>query len=68
MFPAIKLIHAIQNFGFPYAYLILGGPGWNSNIQSFYLGGNLSTYIPQAHRVRLMDIGNFIALANSRKL
>lgn len=68
-YEVIKLIHAVKSSGgrFPYAYLVLGGPGW-STLKDFYLHDGLREYIRDYELVRIVSLDQFIALANKKAL
>ncbi len=67
-YEVIKLIHAVRGSEgrFPYAYLVLGGPGWT--IRDFYLKHGLRDYIRDYELVRLVSLEDFISLANRKAL
>ena len=69
-FEVIKLIDTINNSNkkFPYAYLILGGEGWNPRLKDFYLKGGLNPYINGHHLVHIVNSDQFLTLVNRNKL
>ncbi len=48
------------------AYLVLGGSGWT--LREYYLSGGLGAHLRHAGLVTLIDLENFVALANQRRL
>ena len=62
----ICLAEAIQKGTGIKAYLVLGGAGWS--LRDYYLGGGLNRHIVHADLVNLIDLENFVALANQSKL
>ncbi|MDE0330345.1 MAG: hypothetical protein OXL41_00600 [Nitrospinae bacterium] len=62
----ICLAEAIQKENGTKAYLVLGGAGWS--LRDYYLGGGLNRHLVHADLVTLMDLENFVALANQGKL
>ena len=62
----ICLAEAIQKGTGIKAYLVLGGAGWS--LRDYYLGGGLNRHLVHADLVNLIDLENFVALANQSKL
>ena len=62
----ICLAEAIQKGNSTKAYLVLGGSGWS--LRDYYLGGGLNRHLVHADLVILIDLENFVALANQGKL
>ena len=62
----ISLAEAIQKRAGNKAYLVLGGAGWS--LRDYYLGGGLDRHLVHADLVTLIDLENFVALANQSKL
>lgn len=62
----ICLAEAIQSGAGGKAYLVLGGAGWS--LRDYYLGGGLDCHLVHADLVILIDLENFVALANQGKL
>ena len=62
----ICLAEAIQKGTGIKAYLVLGGAGWS--LRDYYLEGGLNRHIVHADLVNLIDLENFVALANQSKL
>jgi hypothetical protein len=48
------------------AYLVLGGLGWT--LRDFYTQGGLSAHLPNADKVRIVTLEEFIARANQGAL
>ena len=67
-YEVITLLGLLNTGNYHGAYLVLGGGGWSPDLKRFYISGELKTYIPDASRVRILDLYDFIALANSRQL
>ncbi len=69
-FEVIKLIDTIKTSDakFPYAYIILGGEGWNPKLKDFYLKGGLNPYINGYDLVRIVNSDQFLTLVNRNKL
>jgi hypothetical protein len=53
---------------FARAYLVIGGKGFSSRLRDFYLSGGLRHFIRRADDVRVVDLEQFVALANGRAL
>lgn len=62
----ICLGEASDSGKFQAAYLVLGGPRWT--MRDFYVDGGLSPFIPHAERVQILNLEDFIALANNGRL
>ena len=62
----ICLAEAIQKGNGKKAYLVLGGAGWS--LRDYYLGGGLNHHLVHADLVTIIDLENFIALANQGNL
>lgn len=62
----ICLAEAIQKGNGTKAYLVLGGSGWS--LRDYYLEGGLNRHLVHANLVTLIDLENFIALANQGNL
>jgi hypothetical protein len=69
-FEIIKLIDAIakSNGKFPYAYLIIGGEGWNPKLKEAYLNGDLNKYINGTELVKVVNSDRFLTLVNRKNL
>ncbi|GBD07306.1 hypothetical protein HRbin21_01124 [bacterium HR21] len=67
-YEVITLLALLDTSNYHGAYLVLGGGGWSPELKKFYTGGGLATYIPGASRIRILDLYDFIALANNRQL
>jgi hypothetical protein len=65
-FEVMSLMDAMQTGEFEKAYLVLGGIGWT--IRDFYIGGGLDKYLTNSQQIKIIDLENFIALANKGKL
>ena len=74
-FEIINLLYAFENHDIEKAYLVLGGSdndskrginGWT--LRKWYLSGGLSNYIDYENKIILMNLEEFVALANQRKL
>lgn len=66
-FEVIKLIYTLKNVSeFDAAYLVLGGDGWS--LKDWYLKGNLSNFISEAHLVKIVTLDGFITLSNKKIL
>lgn len=69
-FEVLCLLEALSSGEYTEAYLVLGGVdagpngvrGWK--LRSFYLGGGLNKYIPDAHRVKMLTLEGFVAEVN----
>lgn len=48
------------------AYLVLGGDGWT--LRNYYVEGGLSGHLVHAHKVRIVTLERFVALANQGQL
>ena len=62
----ICLAEAIQKEPGRKAYLVLGGSGWS--LRDYFLAGGLNRHLAHADLVTLIDLENFVALANQGKL
>lgn len=69
-FEIIKLIHLVEVGGgkYPYAYIVIAGPGINSLLRAFYLSGELANYIRGYENVKITTLDNFLELANRKRL
>ena len=65
-FELISMIEALLTGDFAGAYIVLGGQNWR--FKDFYLGGGLDPYIPDARRVRILALEDFVARANQGRL
>lgn len=66
----IKLIHLVETGEgkYPYAYIIIAGPGFNKLLRAFYLSGELARYIRGYELVKIITLDDFLELANRKKL
>lgn len=62
----ICLAEAIQKGSATKAYLVLGGSGWS--LRDYYLEGGLNRHLVHANLVAIIDLENFVAIANQGKL
>ena len=62
----ICLAEAIQKGSGTKAYLVLGGSGWS--LRDYYLEGGLNHHLVHANLVTIIDLENFVAIANQGKL
>ena len=62
----ICLAEAIQKEPGRKAYLVLGGSGWS--LRDYFLAGGLNRHLVHADLVTLIDLENFVALANQGRL
>ena len=67
-FEAIALLQLLESRACDEAYLILGGTGWTPQLREFYLSGGLCRFIPEAKRVKIVGLEEFIKLVNNRQL
>ena len=67
-FEAIALLQQLESRACDEAYLILGGTGWTPQLREFYLSGGLCRFIPEAKRVKIVGLEEFIKLVNNRQL
>jgi hypothetical protein len=67
-FEVIALLQLLESRGCDDAYLVLGGTGWTPQLRAFYLNGGLCRFIPEAKRVKIVGLEEFIKLVNSRQL
>jgi hypothetical protein len=67
-FEVIALLELLESKACDDVYLVLGGPGWTPQLREFYLSGGLCRFIPEAHRVRIVGLEEFIKLVNTRQL
>lgn len=67
-FEVISLTQAVLDSQGRYdkAYLVLGGNGWT--LREFYTGGGLKKYLEYAHKVEILSLEQFVALANQSRL
>jgi hypothetical protein len=74
-FEIINLLHTFEDQDIEKAYLVLGGSdsdskrgidGWT--LRKWYLSGGLSKYIDYEDKIILMNLEEFVAIANQRKL
>jgi len=67
-FEVIALLQLLESGACDDAYLVLGGTGWTPQVREFYLNGGLCRFIPEAKRVRIVGLEEFIKLVNNRRL
>jgi len=67
-FEVIALLQLLESRACEDAYLVLGGTGWTPQVREFYLSGRLCTFMPEAERVRIVGLEEFIKLVNNRRL
>ena len=67
-FEVIALLQLLESRKCDDAYLVLGGTGWTPQLREFYLSGGLCRFIPEAKRVKIVGLEEFIKLVNSRQL
>jgi hypothetical protein len=59
-------MHAVKEYGYDKAYIVLGGIGWT--LRDFYVGGGLLQYIPHRPQVEIVTLEQFLAIASKGKL
>jgi len=67
-FEVIALLQLLESRGCDDAYLVLGGTGWTPQLREFYLSGGLCRFMPEAKRVKIVGLEEFIKLVNNRQL
>ena len=67
-FEVIALLQLQESRECDDAYLVLGGTGWTPQLREFYLSGGLCRLMPEAKRVRIVGLEEFIKLVNTRQL
>jgi len=67
-FEVIALLQLLESRACDDAYLVLGGTGWTPQLREFYLSGGLCRFIPEANRVKIVELEEFIKLVNNRQL
>jgi hypothetical protein len=67
-FEVIVLLELLESRGCDDAYLVLGGTGWTPQLREFYLSGELCRFMPEAKRVKIVGLEEFIKLVNTRRL
>lgn len=69
-YECIKLIHAIEqsNGKYPYAYIIIAGPGFSKKLRDYYLSGELARHIKGYELIRIITLDEYLELANRKKL
>jgi hypothetical protein len=67
-FEVIALLQLLESRECDDVYLLLGGTGWTPQLREFYLSGGLCRFIPEAHRVKIVGLEEFIKLVNNRRL
>jgi hypothetical protein len=67
-FEVIALLELLESRACDDAYLILGGTGWTPQLREFYRSGGLCRFIPEANRVKIVGLEEFIKLVNNRRL
>lgn len=56
----------LESDKFKNAYLVLGGNGWT--LKEYYLSGNLEKHLTHSKLVKVVDLYDFIAIANNGEL
>ena len=67
-FEAIALLQQLESRACDEAYLILGGTGWTPQLREFYRSGGLCRFMPEAKRVKIVGLEEFIKRVNNRQL
>jgi hypothetical protein len=67
-FEVIALLQLLESRACDDAYLVLGGTGWTPQLREFYLSGGLCRFMPEAKRVKIVGLEEFIKLVNNRQL
>jgi hypothetical protein len=67
-FEVIALLQLLESRACDDAYLVLGGTGWTPQLREFYRSGGLCRFMPEAKRVKIVGLEEFIKLVNSRQL
>lgn len=67
-FEVIALLQLLESSACDDAYLVLGGTGWTPQLREFYLSGGLCRFMPEAKRVKIVGLEEFIKLVNNRQL
>jgi hypothetical protein len=67
-FEVIALLQLLESRECDDAYLVLGGTGWTARLREFYLSGGLCRFMPEANRVKIVGLEEFIKLVNNRQL
>jgi len=67
-FEVIALLQLLESRACDDVYLVLGGTGWTPQLREFYLSEGLCRFIPEAKRVRIVGLEEFIKLVNNRQL
>jgi len=67
-FEVIALLQLLGSRACDDAYLVLGGTGWTPQLKEFYLSGELCRFMPEAKRVRIVGLEEFIKLVNNHQL
>jgi hypothetical protein len=67
-FEVIALLELLESGECDKVYLVLGGTGWTPQLREFYLSRGLCRFIPEADRVKIVGLEEFIKLVNTRQL
>jgi hypothetical protein len=67
-FEVIALLQLLESGECDDAYLVLGGTGWTPQLREFYRSGGLCRFMPEAKRVRIVGLEEFIKLVNAHRL
>lgn len=67
-FEVIQLIDIIRCGQASKAYIVIGGNGWSGKVKEWYLNHGLRSFIPDSESVEIIELGDFIAKANSGAL
>jgi hypothetical protein len=67
-FEVIALLQLLESRACDDAYLVLGGTGCTPQLREFYLSGGLCRFMPEAKRVKIVGLEEFIKLVNNRQL
>ena len=67
-FEVIALLELLVSRACDDVYLVLGGTGWTPQLREFYLSGGLCRFMPEAKRVKIVGLEEFIKLVNTRQL
>jgi len=67
-FEVIALLELLESGECDEVYLVLGGTGWTPQLREFYRSGGLCRFMPEAKRVRIVGLEEFIKLVNAHRL
>jgi hypothetical protein len=67
-YEVIALLQLLESRACDDAYVVLSGAGWTPQLREFYLSGGLCTFMPEAKRVWIVGLEEFIKLVNNHQL